>query len=838
VAPSVDRDLYPRWSPDGRQIAFARFENIDSRMKSSGRWGPLDSPWSLRVSDVAESGFSAAREVFRAPGRPLGSFPRNAQLLRWVEGGRLAFVSEHEDWARLYLADPAAPAAAIALSPTGCEVEDPTVSADGRSLFFAANCGDLERRHVWRATVPARGASASAAEAVTRGTGIETSPVATADGRMVVFHRHDARTPPAPAALALADGATVALVPTTGVDSARFATPVTAVFKAPDGLEIHGALFAPAAADAARRPAIIHVHGGPTAGQDQLGWNPFFQHLVSRGYVVLGLNYRGGAGYGRPFREVLDQGMAGGAEYQDVLAAAEYMRSRPDVDSARIGIFGASYGGYLTMLALARNSDLFAAGVTECGIYDMSANPRGTSRGGDAGRLAKENSAVGSIDKWRSPVLIIHGDDDPGVDFDGQTLALVRALRARKVPFEQLVFPDEGHGSSMWAHAVQVREATADFFDRQLKTPAASQAQRARTPGQLEPAGTADPAVATALAGHLKGQPTAEEYVVGLFKSHDLVFLGEEHFTRPRVLFLQRLIPRLYAAGIRTLAYEMASSEDQELVDRLVNGATYDEGLASEILARWDFYFGYQEYADVFRAAWQVNQGLAPGAPRFRILAIDVRPDFRRLPPGMDVKTYEARGLIVGGDRDLVRNVRMADVLREHVVRKGGKALVYNGAGHSQTRYRRPNRDGGEPRRMSAGYMIHSQIGDRAWSVMILGRDSLGRDAVSDVVKAAMPAGADSVGFDAKASPNGAMTTRAGPDVVKVEDFFDGYVFIDARKPWGAVTPDVRYVTPERVKKAREDGNLPDDPKVTVETVKAQIIDAAAKADAHIKGGR
>jgi heme-binding uptake protein ChaN (Tiki superfamily) len=366
----------------------------------------------------------------------------------------------------------------------------------------------------------------------------------------------------------------------------------------------------------------------------------------------------------------------------------------------------------------------------------------------------------------------------------------------------------------------------------------AVQAPAPRTPGQLQAAGSPDAVLTKALAGHLQGQPTAEGYVVGLFNNHDVVFLGEEHFTRPRVLFLQRLIPALYKAGIRTLAYEMASSEDQELVDRLVNGATYDEALASEILARWDFYFGYKEYADVFRAAWDLNKSLPAGAPRFRILAIDVRPDFRRLPPGMDMKTYEARGLVVGGDRDLVRNVRMADVLREHVVRKGGKALVYNGAGHSQTRYRRPNRDGAGPRRMSVGYMIHSQIGDRAWSVMILGRDSLGRDAVADIVKAAMPAGADSVGFDAKASPIGAMTTKAGPDMVKVEDFFDGYVFIDATKPWGAVTPDVRYVTPERVKKAREEGNLPDDPKVTAETVKVEVIAAAAKADAQIKGGR
>jgi dipeptidyl aminopeptidase/acylaminoacyl peptidase len=198
-----------------------------------------------------------------------------------------------------------------------------------------------------------------------------------------------------------------------------------------------------------------------------LGWNPFFQYLASRGFVVLGLNYRGGAAYGRPFREFKDQGVSGAGEYQDVLAAAAHLRARPDVDPARIGIFGTSYGGYLTQLALARSSDVFAAGVTEAGIYDMSTNARNLTPGA-AGKLARDSSAAGSIDSWRSPVLVIHGDDDPGVDFDRQTVALVQALRARNVAVEQLVFPDEGHGSSVWAHAVRARQATADFFERTL----------------------------------------------------------------------------------------------------------------------------------------------------------------------------------------------------------------------------------------------------------------------------------------------------------------------------------------------------------------------------------
>jgi dipeptidyl aminopeptidase/acylaminoacyl peptidase len=138
------------------------------------------------------------------------------------------------------------------------------------------------------------------------------------------------------------------------------------------------------------------------------------------------------------------------------------------VDPARIGIFGASYGGYLTMLALARNSRPLRGRATECGIYDMSTNPRGTSRGGEPGRIARESSAwVGSIDKWRSPVLIIHGDDDPGVDFDQQTIGLVKALRAERA-LRAAGFPTRGTDPPRGRHALQARQATADFFDRHL----------------------------------------------------------------------------------------------------------------------------------------------------------------------------------------------------------------------------------------------------------------------------------------------------------------------------------------------------------------------------------
>jgi dipeptidyl aminopeptidase/acylaminoacyl peptidase len=481
VSPGFDRDLYPRWSSDGRQIAFIRLLNVESTMRSSGRWGPIDSPWLVMTATRrgADQDFGPGQEIWRAPANPIGSFPRNLQFLDWVRGNRLVFASEHEDWAHLYLVDPAKPGSLpVLLTPGACEVGQAALSADRATIFIESNCGDLERRHLWRVTLPSgAGGAAVQPERLTTGTGVETTPVPTADGQTLVFLKGDARTPMLPHALSLATDAVTP--PVAGAIPSSFpqqalVEPSVAVFKAPDGREIHAVVFEPPASAGAapiRHPALIHVHGGPTAGQELLGWQPIFQYYASRGYVVLGLNYRGGAGYGRSFREFADQGAAGAGEYQDVLAAVTYLRSRPDVDPSRLGIWGASYGGYLTQLTLARNSDLVAAGVTECGIFDLAANARPTqaaSRGGDAARIARESSAVGSIDKWKSPVLVIHGDDDPGVDFNLQTVALVRALRARGVPFEQIVFPGEGHGSSVYAHAIKVHQATADFFDRML----------------------------------------------------------------------------------------------------------------------------------------------------------------------------------------------------------------------------------------------------------------------------------------------------------------------------------------------------------------------------------
>jgi dipeptidyl aminopeptidase/acylaminoacyl peptidase len=257
--------------------------------------------------------------------------------------------------------------------------------------------------------------------------------------------------------------------------------PQQVIFPGSDGLPIHGQLFLPKNG-AGKHPAIVFFHGG-SRRQMLLGWHYMYyysntygmnQYLASKGYVVLSVNYRSGIGYGLNFREALNYGASGGSEYNDVMGAGLYMAARPDVDPKRIGVWGGSYGGYLTAMALSRSSDLFAAGVDLHGVHDWSArggsvaNPNlDPDKQKEQMRLAFESSPMATVKGWRSPVLLIHGDDDRNVNFS-QTIKLVEALRNQGTEFEELIFPDEIHDFLRvrdWSRAMHAAEG---FFDRKL----------------------------------------------------------------------------------------------------------------------------------------------------------------------------------------------------------------------------------------------------------------------------------------------------------------------------------------------------------------------------------
>jgi dipeptidyl aminopeptidase/acylaminoacyl peptidase len=189
---------------------------------------------------------------------------------------------------------------------------------------------------------------------------------------------------------------------------------------------------------------------------------------------VLSVNYRSGIGYGMEFREALNYGAAGASEFHDVVGAGRYLRSRPDVDPKRIGVWGGSYGGYLVALGLARASDVFAAGVDLHGVHDWRSETRlfvpsdTPAVQQEAQRLALDSSPMGHVKGWKSPVLLIHGDDDQSVEFR-QTIQLVEALRAQRVDFSQLVFPDEAHEFLLHRRWLEAFRAAAEFFDRRLQ---------------------------------------------------------------------------------------------------------------------------------------------------------------------------------------------------------------------------------------------------------------------------------------------------------------------------------------------------------------------------------
>jgi dipeptidyl aminopeptidase/acylaminoacyl peptidase len=446
----------------------------------------VDEPWSLRVADVKTG---QAREVWRADagyGSAFQGVVADTQL-HWAAGDRLVFPWEKDGWLHLYSV-PVAGGRASLLTPGDFEVEYVSLSPDRTKALFNSNQGDIDRRHVWAVAVD----GASKPVQISTGQGIEWQPVMTSDGKQTAFLRSEAQLSPH-VALSASGGAAQPVantLPGPSFPSAQLVKPEAVTITATDGMAIHGQLFKPAdLASGQKRPALIFFHGG-SRRQMLVGWhyNYYYrnayamnQWLASQGYIVLSVNYRSGIGYGLEFREALNYGATGGAEFNDVMGAGLYLKGRPDVDPARIGLWGGSYGGYLTAMGLARASDLFAAGVDFHGVHDWNQGIRtfrpdyNTLEETAFARKAFESSPLASVDTWTSPVLLIHGDDDRNVSFV-ESINLITALRKRGVEVEQLVFPDEVHDFLRHANWVRAYQAAADFFDRRLKAkPSGSQ---------------------------------------------------------------------------------------------------------------------------------------------------------------------------------------------------------------------------------------------------------------------------------------------------------------------------------------------------------------------------
>ncbi len=479
VAPAVDSDSTPEWSADGKQLAFIRRPAVP-RDTPEGYFIEPDRPhsWAIWVADAETWN---AKEVWHSGKELQDSFPYMADdtgggVIHWSADNRIVFASEQDGWQHLYSIAVSGGTPKL-LTPGQCEVEQWSFTRDGKTVLFNSNCNDIDRRHLW--SVDASGGTPAQ---LSSGLGIEWSPLALADTGYLVFVGSDATHTARPFIRNLSDSRSDAkpLVGETWPSqfpAEKLVTPQQVVFKAPDGLDIHGQLFLPKdVKPGEKRPGLLFFHGG-SMRQMLLGWHYMYyysnaygmnQYLASRGFVVLSVNYRSGIGYGRTFREAPGRAGRGASEYQDVVAAGKFLQARPDVDPSRVGLWGGSYGGYLTALGLARNSDIFAAGVDFHGVHEWpSDNWDGKNISPELTKLAHDSSPVSAVDKWKSPVLFIHGDDDRNVYFT-QTVDLVARLRERDVHIEQLIFPDEIHDFLLHRSWLKSYGAAADFFDRML----------------------------------------------------------------------------------------------------------------------------------------------------------------------------------------------------------------------------------------------------------------------------------------------------------------------------------------------------------------------------------
>lgn len=478
ILPAFSRDNSPRWSPDGKSLAFVRTPG--SGGKTDSIFGRKHQPWAIWTADLATGKGSA---IWKAPETIEGSVPptQGGTNLHWAALNRIVFVSYQDGWPHLYSVD-AKGGKELLLTPGNFMVEQIKLSPDKKWLVAAANAGndkwDLDRRHIIKVPV-----DKSAMEILTPGTGIEAYPVITGDNSRIAFLSATALRPLLPAVMASTKGPVKLLgenmIPASFPQS-QLVTPTHVSFKAPDGQMVYGQLFEPKNPAKGKRPAVVYIHGGPQR-QMVLGWHfmdyysidyALNQYLASMGFTVLSVNYRLGIGYGYKFQRALNAGALGASEYQDIKAAGEWLAARPEIDAKKIGTYGGSYGGFLVALALGKDSDLFAAGVDIHGVNYRFANYGQTPRepAPDAERYEKavvESSPVTYLDTWTSPTLIIHADDDRNVNYT-QSVQLAKRFEDKKFDFEYLAIPDDTHHWMKYSNGVKVSEVTADFLKRKL----------------------------------------------------------------------------------------------------------------------------------------------------------------------------------------------------------------------------------------------------------------------------------------------------------------------------------------------------------------------------------
>lgn len=513
--PRTAADRSPQWSPDGKWVLFetGRRGNSDLAVVSadglttnlltattSDEGSPAWSPDGTKIVYVerAPAYFSGRLRLAEFDGNA-GRFRENAKTVyespedrgggwsirraAWSPDSKsLAVVLQDSGWDKIYLfaAQGAVGGKPRAITEGDSEDDNPVFSPDGKWLAFVSNRARREERRVWITPV----AGGAARRLTNAPVGVESNPQWSPDGKSIYFGRSSSFEP---GALAVASVEKTEAAPRTLIQTQPRNFTVTGLkdpevihYKSSDGLEISGILYKPLGYQAGvRYPTVLWIHGGPE-GQDALNFDAWALFLAQQGYVVLEPNYRGSSGYGEKFRN-LNVEDSGGGELEDVAAGAQYLIAQGVADPKRIAIGGGSHGGTMVAYAVTKKPDLFRAAIELFGVVDRATFNERTNRnsairwmrkmGGSPEEkpevYAKANS-LKDVAKITTPLLIMHGEDDPQVPpYESQQF--VAALKKAGKTHLYYTYPKELHGFAQREHRLDAWRKQLAFLNRYLQ---------------------------------------------------------------------------------------------------------------------------------------------------------------------------------------------------------------------------------------------------------------------------------------------------------------------------------------------------------------------------------
>lgn len=446
--------------------------------------------YAIFVADIADGKSRAIHEVAEKEFWSIPDWEAGAQPWPSPDGRWIAFLSDRDGWDHLYVV-PAAGGEAVQITKGRFEVWRPAWSHDSMSIAFDANePGHLGDRRIGITRIGNDPTHATVTY-LTRGLGTNIEPHWSPDDKRVLYQHTDSHSSADLYAIEVSGGGKpVRLTDSmpSSIDRSRFVEPQFVTYPGADGQPVPGWLFVPKNLDGTKHPAIIWVHGDGV-NQNYDGWHvernyavyySFHQYLLQEGYVVFAPDYRGSIGYGRDWRTGVYMD-AGGKDAKDAWMAATYLKTLSYVDAERIGIWGLSYGGFFTLIAMTNQPRMFRAGVDVAGVVDYSMYYTDPYHGDwtvsrigtpeQNPQIYRQASPISHIDRLERPLLVLHGTADVNVPFLESVWLIDEALKKGKGNLLSfMMYPGEFHYFRRGRVLRDAWHRVDDFFATHLRS--------------------------------------------------------------------------------------------------------------------------------------------------------------------------------------------------------------------------------------------------------------------------------------------------------------------------------------------------------------------------------